>query len=71
MMGWQVHGMVGFDIDRAFAELDVPSGYRVEAAYAVGRPGDKTTLPEMLQSRETPSPRKPLAEIAFEGRFKA
>ena len=33
-MGWRVHGMVGFDQDRAFAELNVPVGYRVEAAYA-------------------------------------
>ncbi len=70
-MGWQVHGMVGFDIARAFAELNVPAGYRVEAAYAVGRPGDKATLPEALQAREQPSPRRPLAEIAMEGGFRA
>ena len=63
--------MVGFDMDRAFAELNVPQGYRVEAAYAIGRQGDKATLPEGLQAREAPSPRKPLAEIAFEGGFSA
>ena len=68
-MGWFVHGMVGFDMDRTFAELNVPKGYRVEAAYAVGRKGDKATLPEGLRAREEPSPRKPLAEIAFEGGF--
>jgi nitroreductase len=70
-MGWHVHGMVGFDMDRAFAELNVPKGYRVEAAYAVGRRGDKATLPEALQAREQPSPRKPLAEIVMEGGFTA
>ncbi|MCK8784469.1 nitroreductase family protein [Roseomonas sp. NAR14] len=70
-MGWYAHGMVGFDMDRAFAELNVPSGYRVEAAYAIGRKADKSKLPEGLQARETPSPRKPLAEIAFEGGFRA
>ena len=70
-MGWQAHGMVGFDMDRAFAELHVPQGHRVEAAYAVGKRGDKSKLPEMLQAREAPSPRKPLAEIAFEGGFPA
>ncbi len=69
LMGWQVHGMVGFDIERAFTELNVPAGYRVEAAYAVGRPGDKAMLPDMLQQRETPSPRRPLAEVALEGGF--
>ena len=70
-MGWQAHGMVGFDMDRAFAELNVPQGCRVEAAYAVGKVGDKSQLPEAMQAREQPSPRRPLAEIAFEGGFPA
>lgn len=69
LMGYQAHGMVGLDKERAFAELHVPAGYRVEAAYAVGRQGNKTQLPEMLQQREAPSPRKPLAELAFAGAF--
>ncbi len=68
--GWYTHGMVGFDMERAFAELDVPQGYRVEAAIALGRLGDKSTLPEYLQGRETPSDRQPLAAMAMEGGFK-
>ena len=68
-MGWHVHGMVGFDMDRAFAELDVPKGYRVEAIYAVGKRGDPATLPEGLRGREVPSPRLPLGSVAFAGRF--
>ncbi len=68
-MGWHVHGMVGFDMDRAFAELNVPQGYRVEAAYAVGKLGDKSSLPEAMQGREQPSPRRPLSELAFAGGF--
>jgi nitroreductase len=70
-LGWHAHGMVGFDIDRAFAELNVPAGYRVEQAIAVGRKGDKSLLPEYLQGREAPSGRLTVAEIAFEGGFKA
>ena len=70
-MGWWVHGMVGFDMDRAFAELDVPIGYRVEAAFAVGRLGDPAGLPEALRERERPSARTPLADLAFEGTFRA
>ncbi len=69
-MGWHVHGMVGFDMDRAFAELDVPKGFRVEAAYAVGKRGDPSILPEKLRDREVPSPRLPLSAVAFEGRFR-
>ena len=70
-MGWHVHGMVGFDMDRAFAKLNVPTGYRVEAAYAIGRIGDPATLPEQLRARETPNSRNPLSELAFEGGFPA
>lgn len=68
-MGWQAHGMVGFDRERAFAELRVPQGYRVEAAYAVGRVGDPAQLPEVLRAREAPNGRRPLADIALEGGF--
>ena len=68
-MGWQAHGMVGFDMQRAFGELNVPQGYRVEAAYAIGRVGDKSILPTALQAREAPNGRLPLSKIAFEGCF--
>ena len=70
-MGWHVHGMVGFDKERAFTELNVPVGHRVEAAYAVGHLGDPAILPEALRDRERPSPRMPLEELAFEGPFGA
>ncbi len=36
---------------------------------AVGHPGDPADLPEALRERELPSERKPLSEVAFEGRF--
>ena len=71
LMGWYVHGMVGFDADRAFKELSVPKGYKVEAVFAVGRQADLTGLPEELRAREVPSDRRPLAELAFEGGFPA
>ena len=69
--GWHAHGMVGFDIQRSYAELHVPPGFRVEAAIAIGRLGDKSILPEALQAREVPSDRLPLSATAFEGRFPA
>ena len=67
--GWAAHGMVGLNFDEAFAALGLPQGYRVEAAIAVGRQGDKSILPEALQAREAPSGRLPVREIAFEGGF--
>lgn len=69
--GWQAHGMVGFDQARAASELNVPAGYRVEAAIAIGKPGDKSQLPEALQARETPSQRSPISASVFEGAFPA
>ena len=69
MLGWHTHGMSGVDFTRAKTELKVPGDHRVEAAIAVGRLGPKTLLPEALQAREFPSPRKPLADLIFEGGF--
>jgi nitroreductase len=68
-LGYHVHGMEGFDKEKAFELLELPEGFRVEAAAAIGRIADKTTLPEDLQGREVPSGRKPVSEIAFEGKF--
>jgi nitroreductase len=68
--GWHAHGMAGFDKERAFVELHVPLGYRVEAAIAIGRCGDKSSLPDRLQQREFPSSRQPLSETVFEGEFR-
>ena len=67
LSGWQCHGMVGFDMDRAFAELGLTEGYRVEQTFAIGRKGDKSMLPEAMAAREAPSDRLPLAQIAMEG----
>jgi nitroreductase len=67
--GFQAHGMTGIHFDKVNGLLNIPDGYRVEAAIAIGRQGDKSILPEGLQARETPSGRRPLAEIAFKGRF--
>jgi nitroreductase len=69
--GWHAHAMVGFDMARAFADLNVPPGYRVETAIAIGRLGDKTMLPEPLQQRETPNGRDPVTSFATEGSFKS
>ena len=68
-LGYHTHGMVGFDIDRAFAELGVPPGFRVEMMLAVGRRGDPAGLPEALRALETPNDRRPVSAFAFGGRF--
>jgi nitroreductase len=70
-IGWAAHGMSGFDVARAYEATGTPEAeYRVEAAIAVGRPADAAILEEPYLSREKPSPRKPVAEVAFEGRLR-
>jgi len=70
MKGLVVHGMQGFNYDKARAVLNVPDTFQVEAMIAVGKPGKKEDLPEHLQAREFPSPRKEMAAIACEGLFR-
>ncbi len=67
--GLVVHGMAGFDYDKAKEDLGIPDDYNVEAMVAVGRPGDKNELPEKLRNIEKPSGRKEIKEIAFEDKF--
>ncbi|GBQ14659.1 nitroreductase [Komagataeibacter rhaeticus] len=67
--GWAAHPVSGFDHDLARAGLELPDDYALNAAIVIGRQGDVESLPEYLRGREAPSSRRPLAEVAFEGRF--
>lgn len=69
LMGLVVHGMQGFDYERARTVLNIPDEYQVEAMAAIGRPGRTEELPEQLQARETPNERRPLAQSICEGPF--
>jgi nitroreductase len=68
-MGLVVHGMMGFDFNKARKALNVPDDYDVAAMFAAGQPAEPETLPEMLREREKPSGRKPISEITCEGPF--
>jgi nitroreductase len=67
--GLVVHGMQGFDYERARTELKIPDEFQVEAMAAVGKPGDPATLPEKLRAKESPNDRRKLAESICEGPF--
>ena len=64
-----VHGMAGFDFEKAKKLLKLSDVWNIEAMMAIGKKGDKKDLPKELQERESPSDRKPLNEIVFEGKF--
>jgi nitroreductase len=67
LKGYVVHGMEGFDYERARRELNIPQEYRVEAMAAVGRPAPNVVLSAALQARESPSDRRPLLQTVCEG----
>lgn len=69
LLGYHAHGMAGIFKDRIIEQLNVPEGYAVEAAVAIGTMAHKDTLPDDLAEREVPSKRLPLADVAFEESF--
>jgi nitroreductase len=69
--GLVIHGLEGFDYDRAKTILNIPADHTVEAMIAVGKPGSLDVLPEALQKKEELSDRKEIEEFVFEGAFKA
>lgn len=69
MLGYHAHAMGGVLHDKAMQLFNVPSSFRLEVAIAIGTKGEKEALPESLQVREIPTPRKTLAEIAGNGVF--
>ncbi len=68
--GFVVHGMEGFDYERARVDLSIPEEFQVEAMAAVGKPGAKESLPEKLQKRESPNDRRKLTQSVCEGSFR-
>jgi len=69
LSGFYAHGMGGIKHEEIRHAFGIPDGYRIEAGIAVGRLADKSVLSERNQAREFPNHRKPLSEVAFNGRF--
>jgi len=67
--GLVVHGMAGFDYDKAREVLGIPEDFQIEAMAAIGKHGELEVLSLELQNMEKPSGRKPLSEIAYRGKF--
>ncbi len=69
-LGLFAHAMGGFDASLAHEVTGVPeSDFEALAAVAIGLPGSPDDLPADIASRETPSDRKPHAEVAIQGRY--
>ena len=64
-----MHGMQGFDYERARTELKIPDEFEVEAMAAIGIPADPSTLSPDLKEKESPSDRRKLGKTVCEGPF--
>ena len=69
LKGYVVHGMQGFDYERARTALQVPDGFKVEAMAAVGVYASPDVLPEQLSKKEFPSDRRKLEQTICDGPF--
>lgn len=67
--GLVIHGMQGFDYEKAKSVCNIPDDFQVEVMVAIGKLGKKEDLPEGARQKETPSMRKPLSEIVMEGKY--
>ena len=68
--GLVVHQMAGFDPETAKEAFNIPQGWEPIAAMAIGYPGDASSLPEPLQTREkAPRTRKPISEFVMSGQW--
>lgn len=69
-LGLSAHQMAGFDVEKARADLKIPSGYEPVAMIAVGYPGDLAFLSDRLRERELrPRSRRPLSDWTFAGQW--
>lgn len=69
-LGLQVHQMAGILPDKARELFSIPEGYEPVAGFAIGYPGDASSLPDQLRERENaPRERKPLNSFVFEGKW--
>jgi len=71
LLGWRTRAIGGYNREQARIALRVPEDYALEAAVAIGKPGDKSLLPADMQERELPNGRHPLQDLVIEGGFPA
>ena len=67
-LGLQVHPMAGIDPEKARKLFNIPEDYEAVAGFALGYPGNPSTLPDQLRERELgPRERKPVSSFVFQG----
>jgi len=67
--GLVVHGMSGFDYNKARKVMKIPKVYSIEAMCAIGKLASPSVLPPEIAKTEKPNQRKKLKEILSWGKF--
>ncbi|MEI8300313.1 MAG: nitroreductase family protein [Chlamydiota bacterium] len=67
--GLVVHGMQGFDYQKAIETFQIPTHYQVEAMVAIGKQGPLTSLDDSIRKDEHPKERLSLDDLISEGIF--
>ena len=68
-MGYVVHGIAGFDYNKARSFLNIPDHFQIEAMCAIGKKGSLDQLPEAMRKDEHRREKKPLDQIVAEGKW--
>ncbi|MED4402323.1 nitroreductase family protein [Metabacillus fastidiosus] len=66
LLGISTHAIGGFDKEKAYTLLNLPSEFELHAVIAIGYRGEKGSLDPSLQQREQPNDRRALEEVIFE-----
>jgi nitroreductase len=69
LMGWDLHGIGGFNKDAGAQVLKLPVEHTLHMLAAVGQRGDPSALPDALRERESPNARRSLRELVGRGSF--
>jgi nitroreductase len=67
-LGLQIHQMAGIIPDKARQIFSIPADHEAVAGFAIGYPGDPSSLPDQMREREhAPRDRKPASSFVFTG----
>ena len=62
-----MHGMSGFNYEKAATDLKIPNDFQIEAMAAIGRRAPIEDLAPEIQKMERPSTRNSLSPFIFHG----
>lgn len=71
-LGLITHPIGGFDVEKAYKDLSIPTDYAIEAIIVIGEPASKEHSNKEFASWDSkPTQRKPLKEIFFDSEMPA